>query len=71
MVRYTTARPYLSGKAGEADAARDRFEEDAEKILEQIFCRRNWTAVTRDALAKRLEEIVAREAKAARKGEKS
>lgn len=33
-------------------------EREAERVLEDVLHRRNWTAATRDALADRLEQIV-------------
>ena len=41
-------------------AARISFnaEREAERVLEDVLRRRNWTAETRDALADRLEQIV-------------
>lgn len=43
-------------------AARINFnaEREAERVLEDVLHRRNWTAETRDALADRLERIVLR-----------
>lgn len=41
-------------------AARINFnaEREAERVLEDVLHRRNWTAAARDALADRLEQIV-------------
>ena len=58
--RISVGLPRYDGKY-KKDAMRSRIEQDAEVILEQVMCRRNWGAPLRDKLADCIEGSVMRE----------